>query len=851
MFNKLVSNLNFNPGLINQVGFYANRIKQENALRRLSFVFIALAMVVQTIAVVAPPQKSLASSSNHIFDGLTTNNSVRSNVNLIVGAWDSTDVKDIYGYFGVTKQDIANIANTQSKHVRISSCDGQDWWTTGRNSLSGYSKVADQYKNSQVAIEYQPGRNIYQRDLKAWDIVNSCNHYYALQGTIAATGATFYILLDCGNFTTVGRYVPPPPKKPVIGAACEVAGPITIGRDATSATIPVSISLAKNTKIQAGSASGKGKGLHIGVTHKGANRLWNVDDQALISAPPHTAPDTSSNYTPLNTGIKGVGFYQFKWDLDGNTYKRYYVTSAQTSDFTVQLNVAVSDLSDKIVIRLLDRDNGQWLEHSSSCEASIRREAPPEKCEYNPNLNKDDPRCKPCVYTGLTDLWAEDPNCKMPEPDPSLYIRKSVLNKKSNYLPGDQLTYAIEYGNTVNGSAARDVVIADTLNTNFVELISVDPEIADKGLGKIELRHSVLGYSNKVIRVHVRLKDSVKSGDEVCNASSIVASNASKKTSRECFTVIIPCQYDPSIPDERDENCTQPVVACEVTNGVFDQETKKATFTTEVTSSNKGNTSVSRYDYDFGDTATASRESNEFSDTVEHTYKPGRYIMTATVYYRITGQEETEDRRVDCEEEVDFDAPITEEKSVVNLTQKLDEAQTIDPSSRVRSDDELLYTLTTNNTLNYSRDGLEIRDYIGDILDYADLDLTYLKEQGGEYDEEHQEVVWKNVTIPANTSVHHSFKVKMKETIPATNSPSTLGTAYDCEISNEYGNEVSLKVACPAVKGVETLPNTGPGASLIGGMSITFVVGYFYARSRLLRKELSIIRNDFITTGGI
>lgn len=848
MFNKLVSNLNFNPGLITQIGFYANRIKQENALRRLSFVFIALAMVIQTFAVIAPPQKSLASSSNHIFNGLTTSNSVRGNVNLIVGAWDSSDIKDIYGYFGVTKQDVANIANTQSKHVRISSCDGQDWWTTGRNSLSGYSKVADRYKNSQVAIEYQPGRNVYQRQLKAWDIVNSCNYYYALQGTIASTGATFYILLDCGNFTTVGRYVPPPPKEPLIGASCSVAGPITIGRDATTATIPVSINLASNTAIKRGSVE---DGLHIGVTHVGANRLWNVNDPALIHGPPHTSPDADSNFTARNDGTTGVGLYQFKWDLDGKTYKRYYVSSAQNSSFQVRLNVDVKDISKKLVIRLLDRENGQWLEHKTTCEATIKREVPPEKCEYNPNLNKNDPRCKPCVYTGLTGLWAEDPNCKMPEPDPSLYIRKSILNKKSNYLPGDQLTYAIEYGNTVNGSAAREVVIADTLNTNFVELIDVDPEIANKGLGKIELRHSILGYSNKVIRVHVRLKDSVKSGDEVCNASSIVASNAPKKTSRECFTVIIPCQYDPSIPDDRDENCTQPVVACEVTNGLFDQATKKAIFTTEVTSSNRGNTSISRYDYDFGDTTTASNSSNQFSDTVEHTYKPGRYIMTATIYYRITGQDEAEDRRVDCEEEVDFDAPITEEKSVVNLTQKLDEAQTINPNSRARANDELLYTLTTNNTLNYAREDIEIRDYVGDILDYADLDVAYLKEQGGEYDEEHQEVVWKNVSIPANTSVNHSFKVKMKATIPATNSPSTLGTAYDCEISNEYGNEVSLKVACPAVKGVETLPNTGPGASLVGGMSITFIVGYFYARSRLLKKELSIIKNDFISTGGI
>jgi hypothetical protein len=59
-----------------------------------------------------------------------------------------------------------------------------------------------------------------------------------------------------------------------------------------------------------------------------------------------------------------------------------------------------------------------------------------------------------------------------------------------------------------------------------------------------------------------------------------------------------------------------------------------------------------------------------------------------------------------------------------------------------------------------------------------------------------------------------------------------------------------MSVQCPAVKGIETLPNTGPGTSLIGGMGITLVVGYFFARSRLLAKEVNIIRTDFAMTGG-
>ena len=62
MFKKLVANLPFNPSLITQVGFYSDRLRQEKGVRRMSFVFMALAMAVQSLAVISPPEKSLSSN---------------------------------------------------------------------------------------------------------------------------------------------------------------------------------------------------------------------------------------------------------------------------------------------------------------------------------------------------------------------------------------------------------------------------------------------------------------------------------------------------------------------------------------------------------------------------------------------------------------------------------------------------------------------------------------------------------------------------------------------------------------------------------------------------------------------
>src|SRR5690349_16516287 len=69
MFRKLISNLPFNPSLLGSVSFYAKRVKQEEILRRLGFGFLALSMLIQVFAVMAPPEPTLAASSNDIIRG--------------------------------------------------------------------------------------------------------------------------------------------------------------------------------------------------------------------------------------------------------------------------------------------------------------------------------------------------------------------------------------------------------------------------------------------------------------------------------------------------------------------------------------------------------------------------------------------------------------------------------------------------------------------------------------------------------------------------------------------------------------------------------------------------------------
>lgn len=199
MFRKLISNLPFNPSLLGTVSFYAKRVKAEESLRRLGFGFVALAMFIQMFAVMAPPEKSLAYSSDYIINGLRTRDD-------ILRAWDgqTTDknVAAIYSRFGLTREDIAALPMQPNVTLRS---DRADYWTIGRTSLSAVSKagsIQQVYKDSEVPINAGPD-TVYLRQLRAWDIINPYNTYRAFEGT--KNGQKYWILVDCGNFTQVGQ----------------------------------------------------------------------------------------------------------------------------------------------------------------------------------------------------------------------------------------------------------------------------------------------------------------------------------------------------------------------------------------------------------------------------------------------------------------------------------------------------------------------------------------------------------------------------------------------------------------------------------------------------------------------
>jgi hypothetical protein len=57
MFRKIVSNLPFSPALVGQLAFYAKRLRGEQVTRKLGLVFTVLALSMQSLALLSPPEQ--------------------------------------------------------------------------------------------------------------------------------------------------------------------------------------------------------------------------------------------------------------------------------------------------------------------------------------------------------------------------------------------------------------------------------------------------------------------------------------------------------------------------------------------------------------------------------------------------------------------------------------------------------------------------------------------------------------------------------------------------------------------------------------------------------------------------
>ena len=178
MFKKLVSNLPFSPSLVGQLGFYARRLKKEEALRRLGLIFTAFALIIQSVAVFNPPESANAANATDMCPGVTANAAGAKKIKDCYNN-NTRHYKDILTFFGITKDKLWKALDGKLSFRSTSTY--KSWYTFGhvrRNSN-------DKDYSGQV-----PG-NLYGR------IWNMKNGQYGWSGNQGDTD--FLVLSGCGN----------------------------------------------------------------------------------------------------------------------------------------------------------------------------------------------------------------------------------------------------------------------------------------------------------------------------------------------------------------------------------------------------------------------------------------------------------------------------------------------------------------------------------------------------------------------------------------------------------------------------------------------------------------------------
>ncbi len=445
--------------------------------------------------------------------------------------------------------------------------------------------------------------------------------------------------------------------------------------------------------------------------------------------------------------------------------------------------------------------------------------------------------------------------------EPPAVLRFAKVNKPTGVVkPGDIIEYTIAFTNTGGTSAFFSVndrldPQLDYVDSNYNSwLIKRDGQTTSWSNNTPP--YYTFGNTDAfgvpgVITVRARVKANTPSGTSVCNRGWLqdvsTISSAVQKSPEivVCNTVVVDCPEGTLPNNGKCEPPKAPDAACTYLKTI--KQSSRTKFVFESKSTVVDGAKITAYQYNFGDSTSDTHTNSKNIDTVEHEYKKdGTYTVKVTVASSVGTK-----KALTCETQVTVkpdETPtplLSVQKKAKNITANKDDAN----GTTAAAGDVIEYSLTTSNYgQGEAKDAILMPENLADVLEYADLDLNAL--DGAVFDKDTNTLAWnKPVTIEPTQSVTKTFRVKIKSTIPQTPRPAGNPGSFDLVMTNVYGNTIEIKLPTSVTKSTEqvatTLPNTGPGEALAIGFTLTLVIGYFFARSRLMAKELDLIKVEY------
>lgn len=445
MFQKLLANAVFSPGVANTIGFYIRRLQKEELTRRLGLIFMSLAVGLQSLALVSPPEPTIAAGPNNIiYGGITSVEDLLAKFDLNDDGNGHRDLQQIFAHYGIARSDLAG-----SKLTTIKSTDrNKSLRSIGRKAYA---------KSGEMRIPIaETGTEVYERYLWSWD-TSAYSTYQVLQGT-TGDGRWFAVLLNCGNL--VVDEPPPAPQQPIgeVLANCEsIKGWVYDPNEPRqSVTVVIFTRLENSPEFEKITQVAN---LPTPVAPQGGNHGFNVP------VPAQWKSDTQRTvYTVIALDAAGGG--------DA-------IDLARTQ--TIQTPCRSPEPEPCPYDRTVGRNDSRCVECpyvSGITISDSRCIAPPttvQPCEYNPTLPEDSTLCQPCLFDA--GLWVNDPGCK--EPFPLVVYAKSVRNitqgiedaNGTTVRNGDVIEYRLSAHN-VGNAVSEDMLFEEDLS-DILEYASI------------------------------------------------------------------------------------------------------------------------------------------------------------------------------------------------------------------------------------------------------------------------------------------------------------------------------------------------------------------------------------------
>ncbi len=876
VLKDLISQLSFSPSAVGQLLFYARRLRQEEFTRRLGLVVMALAILVQSFSLLSPPVSSFATSGNDVI-GV-----VNSPAEVISAMRRDPSVKLLFDEYGVTE---SNINDTHWEE--IVSTDG--YWSVGREP-QGFNG------------EYQLASGFWSRPLRAWD-TGANSTYRALKGT-SSRGQAFWIIQTCGNIATreAGPFIPTaaPPTTTVTPAP---PAPVTVAPQPSYTigsfqfTCDKIIGFAQDKRDVPGDIHQITLAINSPDTNE-IGRIFGVSGNFEHPMPAQLRDSASHQIVIYILEPDGTN-PGIAYGSVGPCVTVTTTTPPPTVTVTYVCPAGGPNAGKVVTNTATDCPNypicpsgpnaGQIVTNLSQCPSYPVCPSGPKQGQTVTNLNDcpSYPKCPSGPNAGKEVPVINDVNCP-PTPVPNLEIHKyypvgSSIQNGTKVKPGQEITYLITYKNAGPG-IAYDTTITDTFPSHlqFVRVNGVagsrlaqSPQTVS---WKLDTDQGVLGGDNttRTFEIVLKVSDNAVQNEVLCNVVSIGARGGYTRQSgvnEACNPVDIPpadCPYKPNvgIPATDRERC-RPCQAllpaqvisydspnCPVTAdcSFLTVDAPRSTFDTrrvfrvQASATNAG--VIQYYSYDWGDGTTQTNGSltnpiGKLTDTQEHTFKEAK-TYTVRVTVQTAFGPKTNDQ---CVQKITIQAPkpalVVYDKKVVNLTKNDNNfnGKQADPG------DELEYWLISTNVGDLEAKDVALpTDDLTDTADYA----TITQFGDAIYNTQTNVLTWNKVTIAPGSQVIKKVRFKIMNPLPGT---PRHETRFDSLIENVYGSaKVAVKLPQDISKTTErvvvtTIPRTGTGLNIVIATLTITVAAYFYARSRLLKREAIILKRELTGSG--